>query len=100
MSNKISTKINFFPLLNLSTFHKIKKIELDIKILIGERIQSLNFSQNLIIIEFFSANITPKKKSKNQQILNAINYFGLINQAYLVLSTTNIEKELTEESSH
>jgi hypothetical protein len=94
MGQKIGTKVEIFSafeFVNNSTDEN--KIDLDIKYIDTRRDSATQLFPKLDIVGFFSTNKTSQPNENDKQILNAMNYFGVINPVYLVLSTTNIEKE-------
>ena len=94
MGQKIGTKVEIFSAFEFVNNSKdAKKIDLDIKYIDTRRDLATQLFPKFDIVGFFSTNNTPKPNENDKQILNAMNYFGVINPVYLVLSTNNIEKE-------
>jgi COP9 signalosome complex subunit 6 len=94
MGQKIGTKVEIFSAFEFVNNSKDeKKIDLDLKYIDTRRDLASQLFPKFDIIGFFSTNSTSKPNENDKQILNAMNYFGVINPVYLVLSTTNIEKE-------
>ena len=94
MGQKIGTKVEIFSAFEFVNNSKDeKKIDLDLKYIDTRRDLASQLFPKFDIIGFFSTNNTSKPNENDKQILNAMNYFGVINPVYLVLSTTNIEKE-------
>jgi COP9 signalosome complex subunit 6 len=94
MGQKIGTKVEIFyafEFVNNSTNEN--KIDLDIKYIDTRRDLATQLFPKFDIVGFFSTNTTSEPNENDKQILNAMNYFGVINPIYLVLSTTSIEKE-------
>ena len=94
MGQKIGTKVEIFYAFEfVNNSSNENKIDLDIKYIDTRRDLATQLFPKFDIVGFFSTNITPQPNENDKQILNAMNYFGVINPVYLVLSTTNIEKE-------
>jgi len=94
MGQKIGTKVEIFSAFEfVNNSSDESKIDLDIKYIDTRRDSATQLFPKLDIVGFFSTNKTSQPNENDKQILNAMNYFGVINPIYLVLSTTNIEKE-------
>ena len=94
MGQKIGTKVEIFYAFEfVNNSSNENKIDLDIKYIDTRRDLATQLFPKFDIVGFFSTNNTSKPNENDKQILNAMNYFGVINPVYLVLSTTNIEKE-------
>ena len=95
MGQKIGTKVEIFSAFEfVNNSSDEKKIDLDIKYIDTRRDSATQLFPKFDIVGFFSTNKTSQPNENDKQILNAMNYFGVINPVYLVFSTTNIEKEL------
>jgi len=94
MGQKIGTKVEIFSAFEfVNNSSDEKKIELDIKYIDTRRDLATQLFPKFDIVGFFSTNTTSSPNENDKQILNAMNYFGVVNPVYLVLSTSNIEKE-------
>ena len=92
MGQKIGTKLeifNAFEFFNQS--QDPEKINLDINYRDTRRDLSNQLFPKLYIVGFFSTNKTTNPNDKDIEIIKAMQYFGVINPIYLVLST-EIEK--------
>ena len=94
MGQKIGTKVEIFSAFEFVNNSKdSSKIDLDIKYIDTRRDLATQLFPKLDIVGFFSTNEINKPNESDKQILNAMDYFGVINPIYLILSTKNIEKE-------
>ena len=92
MSRAILNKIfSAFEFVNNSK--DSSKIDLDIKYIDTRRDLATQLFPKLDIVGFFATNDTTKPNESDKQILNAMEYFGVTNPVYLILSTKDIEKE-------
>ena len=66
---------------------------MDIKYIDTRRDLATQLFPKLDIVGFFATNDTTKPNESDKQILNAMEYFGVTNPVYLILSTKDIEKE-------
>ena len=94
MGQKIGTKVEIFSAFEfVNNSLDEKKIDLDIKYIDTRRDSATQLFPKFDIVGFFSTNKTSQPNENDKQILNAMNYFGVINPVYLVLSTSDIEKQ-------
>ena len=94
MGQKIGTKVEIFSAFEFVNNSKdSSKIDLDIKYIDTRRDLATQLFPKFDIVGFFSTNNTDKPNESDKQILNAMDYFGVINPVYLILSTKDIEKE-------
>ena len=94
MGQKIGTKVEIFSAFEFfNQSEDPEKINLDINYIDTRKDLANQLFPKLDIVGFFSTNKTSQPNENDKQILNAMNYFGVINPVYLVLSTTDIEKE-------
>ena len=94
MGQKIGTKVEIFSAFEFVNNSKdSSKIDLDIKYIDTRRDLATQLFPKLDIVGFFATNDTTKPNESDKQILNAMEYFGVTNPVYLILSTKDIEKE-------
>ena len=94
MGQKIGTKVEIFSAFEFVNNSKdSSKIDLDIKYIDTRRDLATQLFPKFDIVGFFSTNNIDKPNESDKQILNAMDYFGVINPVYLILSTKDIEKE-------
>lgn len=94
MGQKISTKVEIFDAFEFVNNSSIEnKRDFDIKFIGTKRDLDTQIFPKFDIARLLSTNKAYKPNENDIQILNAMNYLGLINPDYLVLSATNIEKE-------
>ena len=92
MGQKIGTKVEIFSAFEFfNQSEDPEKINLDINYIDTRRDLANQLFPKLDIVGFFSTNKTKKPNEKDTEIIKAMQYFGVINPIYLVLST-EIEK--------
>ena len=94
MGQKIGTKVEIFSAFEFVNNSKdSSKIDLDIKYIDTRRDLATQLFPKLDIVGFFATNDTTKPNESDKQILNAMEYFGVTNPVYLILSNKDNEKE-------
>lgn len=94
MGQKIGSKVEIFSAFEFVNNSKDeKKIDLDIKYIDTRRDLATQLFPKFDIVGFFSTNEISEPNDNDKEIVKAMNYFGVINPVYLVLSTKNIEKQ-------
>ena len=94
MGQKIGTKVEIFSAFEFVNNSKdSSKIDLDIKYIDTRRDLATQLFPKFDIVGFFSTNDTINPNENDKQILNAMDYFGVINPIYVILGTKNIEKQ-------
>ena len=94
MGQKIGTKVEIFSAFEFVNNSKnSSKIDLDIKYIDTRRDLATQLFPKFDIVGFFSTNDTLNPNENDKQILNAMDYFGVINPIYIILGTKNIEKQ-------
>ena len=92
MGQKIGTKVEIFSAFEFfNQSQDPEKINLDINYIDTRRDLANQLFPKLDIVGFFSTNKTKNPNEKDTEIIKAMQYFGVINPIYLVLST-EIEK--------
>ena len=92
MGQKIGTKVEIFSAFEFfNQSQDPEKINLDINYVDTRRDLANQLFPKLDIVGFFSTNKTTNPNEKDKEIIKAMQYFGVINPIYLVLST-EIEK--------
>ena len=93
MGQKIGTKVEIFSAFEFYNQSETSdKINLDISYIDTRRDLANQLFPKLDIVGFFSTNKTKNPNDKDKEIVHTMQYFGVINPIYLVLST-EIEKE-------
>ena len=94
MGQKIGTKVEIFSAFEFVNNSKdSSKIDLDIKYIDTRRDLATQLFPKFDIVGFFSKNDSINPNENDKQILNAMDYFGVINPIYVILDTKNIEKQ-------
>ena len=94
MGQKIGTKVEIFYAFEFVNNSKdASKIDLDIKYIDTRRDLATQLFPKFDIVGFYSTNNINKPNESDKEILKAMDYFGVINPVYLILSTKDIEKE-------
>jgi COP9 signalosome complex subunit 6 len=94
MGQKIGTKVEIFSAFEfVNNSSDENKIDLDLNYIDTRRDSATQLFPKFDIVGFFSTNKTSQPNENDKQILKAMNYFGVINPVYLVLSTTDINKQ-------
>ena len=94
MGQKIGTKVEIFSAFEFVNNSKDSyKIDLDIKYIDTRRDLATQLFPKFDIVGFFSKNDSINPNENDKQILNAMDYFGVINPIYVILGTKNIEKQ-------
>ena len=92
MGQKIGIKVEIFSAFEFfNQSQDPEKINLDINYIDTRRDLANQLFPKLDIVGFFSTNKTTNPNEKDKEIIKAMQYFGVINPIYLVLST-EIEK--------
>ena len=94
MGQKIGAKVEIFSAFEFVNNSKDpSKIDLDIKYIDTRRDLATQLFPKFDIVGFFSTNDNINPNENVKQILNAMDYFGVINPIYVILGTKNIEKK-------
>lgn len=93
MGQKIGAKVEIFSAFEfVNNSKKSSIIDLDIKYIDTRRDLATQLFPKFDIVGFFSTNDTNMPNESDKQMLNAMNYFGVINPIYAILCTKDIEK--------
>ena len=93
MGQKIGTKVEIFSAFEFfNQSQDPEKINLDINYVDTRRDLANQLFPKLDIVGFFSTNLKDIPNENDKEIIKTMNYFGVINPVYLVLSS-EIEKE-------